>query len=116
MGFTPRNTMCLLGAGAGLALCFQVGHAQAGYKHGTFYVHKKAVRISKVGQTCCDPTVTFYKLSWGGTNQGMVHFPCAHPRAIVAGAEPSARRPNDIHRGHAYLYGCGVVKKHRLRD
>ncbi len=104
--------------GAALAGCFWIGEsdAQASYKDGTFYVHKKDVTIQKVGQTCCDPTVTFYNVLWDGKVVNGTHFPCAHPHAIVGGAEPTPSDPNNIHKGRAYILGCEVVHRIKLRD
>lgn len=119
--FTPRNVLCIGASGAALALCFAAGEADANYRDGTFYVHRKAVTMQKVGQICCDPTVTFYDVFWGKTKQATIHWNCAHPHAIVAGVEPAKNQPRNRHRARAWFIGCQgtaaqAVRFLRLRD
>lgn len=105
----------------GAALLAAPTTANAHYRDGAFYVHKKEVSITPVEQICCNPVVTYYQIKWGNTKTGLVSFKCRYPNAVVAGAEPSANDPRNAHKGRAWFYGCAgtihaTVEAHRLRD
>lgn len=98
--------------GAALAGCFAFGEAdaQAHFKNGQWYVRGQPVTLQLVGQTCCHPTNTFYRIHWGThKHQGLISFPCADTHAVVT----FTRRTR--HSGKAWIAGCGVLKERRLR-
>lgn len=107
-----RNTMLGLTLGAGLVCCFWIGEqdAQAHFKNGQWYVRHQPVSLRLVGQTCCHPTNTFYRLKWGThKHQALVWFPCASTHAFITYAHRTRRG------GRAWIGACGVLKERRLR-
>ena len=98
--------------GAALAGCFWIGEqdAQAHFKNGQWYVRHQPVTLRLAGQTCCNPTNTFYRITWGThKHQGLIFFPCADTHARIT----YARRTRTS--GRVWIGSCGVQKSRRLR-
>lgn len=81
-------------------------------RHGTWYVHKKAIHAELVGQICC-PTYTFFHFTWGGkvaTKDLMAK--CAKPRLKIGGAEPAWWAPKNKHLAVVHVLMCGKTLPH----